>query len=58
MKFTVKTADIMKAGAYQIKVKGRLIESGKEATTIIVLEMINPCTDAEILPGKVADQSY
>jgi hypothetical protein len=58
MKFTVKTADIKKAGVSQIKVKGRLIESGKEATTLILLEMINPCTDAEILPGRVADQSY
>jgi hypothetical protein len=58
MKFTVKNGDIKKAGVYQIKVKGRLIESGKEATTIILLEMINPCTDAEILPGKVADKSY
>jgi hypothetical protein len=58
MKFTVKTAEIKSAGVYNIKVKGRLIESGKEATTMIVLELINPCTDAEILPGKVADQSY
>jgi hypothetical protein len=48
----------MNAGVYKIKVKGRLIESGKEATTMIVLELINPCTDAEILPGEVVDQSY
>jgi hypothetical protein len=58
MQFTVKTNEIMNAGVYQIKVKGRLIESGKEASTLILLELINPCTDAEILPGKVADHSY
>jgi hypothetical protein len=58
MKFTVKTAEIKISGLYKIKVKGRLMESGKEASTMIVLELINPCTDAEILPGKVADQSY
>ena len=56
--FFVKTEDLQKSGIYSIKLKGILLKSGKETFIIGILELIDPCIDAKIIPVFVPDQQY
>ena len=51
----VKTSDDTNVGMHSIKVSGKLLSSGRTTSTSFNIEVIDPCTSAQVVPAAIPD---